>query len=1043
MGQCMNSWLLRMAFWRRASPEAPWLSDRVFAACPVLKGILREIRSLEKERRTPANTHSASAIRAKWLLPSWWLYALSVLLSGSLVGGLLLVDRSAASAALDSSTPMQIAVVILSLAVPVVSTYTGIRARDELSIAYLWDVTRFARFAECAGAAVVANLSSWLSGAIAAVGSHTALVVHTLMGIVGLGLTVGTVLALIAIMLEVILVASRPGFAAAAGARHHALALAEGLHRHRYIALFLQTHESLLDRAAEQMPGIEGPGGLLKLYCRGLQRPQTTPWQIDEQMNFDTHSLDYNLDRLQDLAATLPEGTTLYLEGHGAHMNRPGKRLSLGQIVPANPALAQRLGRATAVVRARRDDCLEWRHGAIEAWRDLLRRRIDGVLSEYDQTSYTALVSTVREAWFRSRSVVPKTVEESPVVWRLGEFYLDILDQILRSQPRIGVTWARQVHDFVAPLQREFRTGVDECVKEAELDLLDIHLGQIPRLYDMLCQCSDSHEGEPEVATVHHIRAFWGRDLKLFDGMVAELPDDLSAEQKGVFLHTIHRRCTQWLHRALERKDGDCAASIAGVLVSTLGTAQGWRDTLAGARRGRTSLYDVILLRHFALLGETIQRLSQPAPAGPQVAEELLKAQVPLDTQSGLDVLAIAGASSTDTLLDDFGHRWDLPLTSTDPLLGSGVGATAWGSPERVKLFLGLTFCLMKACRAVPQGELPAVRPQAVDVGQVEASLKALKSAGDALAQHEFLLWRQDEKRLLEWLRRCQCAYDVAKAIELAKAPPNDGLVAEYAEVFPREYALGLRLFRHLHRNGLFSVSDAAEIRRMDYVAKEKFLTLEEKGYSEPDVFKRDARGFAYRSEEHFIFLLLEALKGTVVGPGVTEKPGRRTSAAIQNAARWLARKSVDPIAGLILWNGPGMLDGVLQGDSAWVPSWQEPLESEGFAGKYAGYPVWECHGHASPVVAAVDLGASKPLLVRPSVRESDRWCEVVEVTARLGKPLKRRIKEEHRRSQRHVMVGHYCRRRLRFFWEVDVRALRDHARLFPPDPDEEEATEP
>jgi len=68
---------------------------------------------------------------------------------------------------------------------------------------------------------------------------------------------------------------------------------------------------------------------------------------------------------------------------------------------------------------------------------------------------------------------------------------------------------------------------------------------------------------------------------------------------------------------------------------------------------------------------------------------------------------------------------------------------------------------------------------------------------------------------------------------------------------------------------------------------------------------------------------------------------------------------------------------------------------------------------------------------VRPSVSENDAWCEVLEISVKLGKPLKQQIRESHRRNRYLAMVGHYCRRRLRFFWDVDVESLKEHANLF------------
>ena len=304
--------------------------------------------------------------------------------------------------------------------------------------------------------------------------------------------------------------------------------------------------------------------------------------------------------------------------------------------------------------------------------------------------------------------------------------------------------------------------------------------------------------------------------------------------------------------------------------------------------------------------------------------------------------------------------------------------------------------------------------------------------------------------RLLKWLRDCQQAYDVAKAIELSKAKLNKQLVAEYTEQFPKEYAGSLRLLRYLHQTDFFSVSDSVEQDVIDYVAKNKFRTPEEKGYSVSTSTNGLPQAFAHRSDGRLAFLLFDALDQRTKDSAVNEEStgelalAKDAPEAIRNAAQWLHQKHVDPTSVVIFWNrGNGnMADYALDGDKAWVPNWKDPTKIDGFAGRYAGYPVWECSVRHRPMIAAVDLRASKPLLVRPSVSEDDTWCEVLEISVKLDKSLKRRIRKNHRSSSVRPMVGHYCRRRLRFFWDINVKSLKEHASLFCFETDKKEAEE-
>ena len=137
----------------------------------------------------------------------------------------------------------------------------------------------------------------------------------------------------------------------------------------------------------------------------------------------------------------------------------------------------------------------------------------------------------------------------------------------------------------------------------------------------------------------------------------------------------------------MRRGDGDCAISIAAVLGKVFATAKRWRDELADTMWQGMSFYDAILVRHLALMGETLQHVQEAAPAGPQIADELVRVEVPVSAANALDLLARASSSATEGVLDDFGNRSDLPTTRTDPLLGSAY-STGWGSSEKPKVLV-------------------------------------------------------------------------------------------------------------------------------------------------------------------------------------------------------------------------------------------------------------------------------------------------------------------------------------------------------------------
>lgn len=233
----------------RLDKKGWWLSRRILASSPEFSGLAETARLAQKNQGEPYQKDTFLR-KMLWFLPPCRLYAVCILLAGMFALGLLfLSDQDKIIGTFRSSVLLQASIVILGVAIPVVTSYTGIRTFGELVISYLWDVTRVTSFAWCTGIAVLSSLSAWLIGQGLADNSAIGYAVFLIVGILGLGLTLGTVLMLMRILLEVIQVSSKPSFGLAAGAWHHAaklVAIPADFYRKR---LFLNGHREKLDKA--------------------------------------------------------------------------------------------------------------------------------------------------------------------------------------------------------------------------------------------------------------------------------------------------------------------------------------------------------------------------------------------------------------------------------------------------------------------------------------------------------------------------------------------------------------------------------------------------------------------------------------------------------------------------------------------------------------------------------------------------------------------------------------------------------------------------
>ncbi len=1012
-------------FFRCRKKQRRWLSQRIYDSEPILGMLFREAKRVEKERCTPGPA-GKGAVRATRFLPSLRLYALSVVIAAVFVCALLFLGTSEAGALLNATIPIQWTVTIVALAVPVVSTYTGIRSGDELAISYLWHVTRIARFAECAGAAVVLNMFAWMMGLGFANASAVGWGVLVIARILALGLTIGTVLALVGVLLEVILVASRPDFAIRAGARFHTLGLMEGMLRQCYINIFLSAHRAELDKAVAHTHGLRGPSHQFDLYVRS-KKPNgfLRPWTVKGTADLSSQFVDYNLRTLQKLGERLPHGVTVYLHRHGPWLVKPGALLELGEIASDLPSEAARIPRARRLARVRPDRCLQWSEEERDAWADLYRRSVNVALSRYDQTSFAVLVRTLRECWERLGAIAPEPLKDNLLLWRFGRFYVQLLEQVLRCAPPAGVPRCNQIFDFVSILQHEFRKGLDDCVRAGEMTTFSLHVEQLADLYELLCRWCERNIEEPGVGAVNDKRAMWGMNLRMFDSFAGDLRPSALPQEKGAFLYAIHRNCLDWARKAIRRKDFDCAVILGAVLADVYKVAQSWDGDLASGEVNGIKYSAVMWLRHLALLGEVVEE-------GNALAKPLLKKEIEVSATKARQVLSLASRRDFTSVLDDFGPRWNLAVTSSDPLLGSATHSGFVGSPEAEKLMLGTTLCLAREWQA--SGGRWRVEPIAVSLKDVEGALRKLGVATKVLADNDIFLFRGWDKELFDWLKRCRAAYDRQDGIRLAKADLNPDLVEEYKATVQREYPKSLLLFGFLMERGLITTCESASTVVVDYPSKDMFLPLDEKGYWEDGAYERDARGWGAMSEQHLLqSVVREARKSTPLSGVLAVRGDKDVPEALKTAAAWLRARSVPPEAGLLVATARLMLVAeAFTHDKAWAASWSTGAAPEGFSGCYDEYPVWGRSYLGESVVVALDLTSCRPLRVMPSVRETGMWCHV-EISRHLYPPDKRAVRSliaRTRGRKRHYLISHYCRRRIVFHWDVAATGIQDHSAL-------------
>jgi hypothetical protein len=676
------------------------------------------------------------------------------------------------------------------------------------------------------------------------------------------------------------------------------------------------------------------------------------------------------------------------------------------------------------IAKPRRDRCRQWAEEERDAWEDLVRRRVNEILLRYDQTSFRVLVVTLGEAWARLAETLPGQYLDSFMARVTARYYVRLLDQVLLSEPQMGVSRSRQICDFIRILQSQFGSGLDDCLRDNQMGLFELYMGQVSDLYKNVCDWYERNSREPGASYVYDRRARWGMYLRLLDSLVSELSLTASAKDKGLFLQIVHRNCSNWARIATSKNDSECVASLGKVLADSNLIAHQWEKELSGETVDGMSFSDLLLLRHLALLGEAVQ--GQHALIKPLLAEERQFSQAKM-----VQVLSLTFTRDLDTALSDFGRGWDIPVTSSDPLLGSSTGGGYVGSPERDKLLLGTVLCLLRAS----EGSLAdwPVQPIDMPINEVESAIATLRTHKDVIAKAGVYLFRPFDQDLLTWLRKCKDAYDKSQGIRLAKMELNSRLVSEYRKTFETEYPKSIPLLRFLVERGFVIESPGASITVVDYPPKEMFLSLEEKGYWENNAYERDAREWAVWSKAHFVKSVAdEVIKRKPLPGTLSVKSDKDIAEAIRLVAGWLKATVVSPEAGLLLVSARVMLDRLAFGqDQAWVPSWRMNAPLEGFAGCYDGFPVWASTNLKSPLVAALDLGKCKPLQIRPCVREGARWCSVVEITRDLNPHDKRLIRERiarHRGWIRHYQVGHYSRRNLDFYWDVARTGIQEHS---------------
>lgn len=287
------------------------------------------------------------------------------------------------------------------------------------------------------------------------------------------------------------------------------------------------------------------------------------------------------------------------------------------------------------------------------------------------------------------------------------------------------------------------------------------------------------------------------------------------------------------------------------------------------------------------------------------------------------------------------------------------------------------------------------------------------------------------EVPLLRWLTECRRLFVQAKSDALAQKQLDQSLVSEFRRIFWQEFPKRIQLLRFLIVSGRYQLRDGATAVANALKSKRAFLPQSADGYGNVG-YAEEAGEWARWADNALIEYGLPCR-----GPSASREEDQRmpeprdVRKVAEEAVRWLRKRGCREDEGILVAGGTALLEYALEQDRDWVANWKEPLEYEGFGGRFRGFLCWTQTYLPGAHLLAIDLRTPDILAVRPELLEDPaKWGELG-VTCEFKAAERQRLQESIQKREPEQRVDHFCKVVATFYWELDGEHIRRNTRAF------------
>ncbi len=881
----------------------------------------------------------------------------------------------------DISASVSIVTSVIAIGVPLITTLAGIRDGGGYTQEYLFRITRMKYFAFFAAiSASVAILASVITSAVVS-------------GL-AVGFSVATVLALTAIILEIIHFTASPSFAWAATANYASMSLLELFLSKAYLEVFINRHQRALNDLCNNSEQLDGPGDYHKYYLATYpDEHKRGKNDVVVHLNYRIQSqyIDYDLRYLQKLEMKLGEQDAKFCFTHHSYTEkRKGSLAYLGYLISGNPDF---IVFDPACISSRNDFCVDPDRFRLDSMEDAFLSTVKLTLDQHDRAGFRLHIRALNDALVEfgkiwGEAIIRKNIEErrreeerekqeakdkdtkladeTSGLYKLPHdlypwlgTYRHFLSQVLHHKPLIDRTPHRSTVNFVKCLQDEFSSLMETCIAAKDLGTFEVLTYLVPDLYSVLddfCRKPDGVQKE-SMKPIWAMRAKWGR---LYASVSDYFSDAFSGEEQGSlkwrFLLYTHRSMCVWIRACqdIERSDTNLINELARYLGKVIELSVEW-----GLGNPTEPESIRLKVRHWCFLGQMLKKGLDCDKGDESVDARLIESIVP-DSESTPDELL----QFLDKHRDDVGGHSDWYSDFEPeyefkemPIRGGGVGDVRNVANHADEMCMAFLYLLVKSKRR----QKPEAISMQLQADWVIDNLNRIKGACRMLGHLRFPPWTE------EWLRDCQGTTETEDRKRVADASFDAARIQEYKETFWTKFRENLHLIQYLKR--IEAYRDVEEAKRGPYkqliIKREVIERFGNRSYglSGSSYGENYARGL----DQGLMIQMLEKYPEE-------QKQAEDLAEAIKGAAQWLKEHCPSEHKGIIFLHANHYLDELFEGNKNFVPAWRDPQSVQGSIGRYDGRILWAFYGKKyEDRVMAVCFARSKPLIIQSGVLE-EQW---------------------------------------------------------------------